>query len=300
MTKPGGPYVGIDLGGTKIEGVVLDADLQPRLRTRIPPERDKGYRHILERVRDLVASLRAEAPGVDRVGIGTPGSLSLRDGRLKNANTTCMNGERVRDDLEQALGCAVRVENDADCFALAEARLGAARDARVVFGVILGTGCGGGIVVDGELWRGHQRIAGEWGHTRIDPAGPTCWCGQRGCVEALCAGPALERQYVDARGAPCAAVEIGARARDGEAVARTVLARWVDVLGGALANVVNVLDPDAVVLGGGLSNLDVLYDGAFRDAVARRVFNDELRTPIVRNALGDSAGVIGAALLTVA
>jgi len=300
MTRPGGPYVGIDLGGTKIEGVVLDADLQPRLRTRVPTQRDKGYRHILERVRGLVTALRAEAPGVDYVGVGTPGSISLRDGRLKNANTTCMNGERVRDDLEQALGCAVRVENDADCFALAEARLGAARDGRVVFGVILGTGIGGGIVIDGELWRGHQRIAGEWGHTRIDPAGPACWCGQRGCVEALCAGPALERQYVAAGATACTAAEIGARAREGEPTARALLARWVDVLGGALANVVNVLDPDVVVLGGGLSNLECLYDPAGRDAVARRVFNDELRTPIVRNALGDSAGVVGAALLTVA
>ena len=298
MTTPAsadGPWIGIDLGGTKVEGVVLDAALRPQHRTRIPTERDRGYRHIVSRVRALVDELRPAAPGVARVGIGTPGSISLRDGRLKGANTTCMNGERVREDLEQALGCAVVVENDANCFALAEARMGAGRGARVVFGVILGTGVGGGIVIDGAVWRGHQGIAGEWGHHRIDPAGPACWCGQRGCVEAMLCGPALERQWVEAGRQALPAAEIAAL---GDARAVALLDGWAALLGRALANVVNVLDPDVVVLGGGLSNMDVCY-GRAREAVAAHVFNDELRTPIVRHALGDSAGVLGAALLTV-
>lgn len=289
-------WLGIDLGGTKIEGVVLDANFEPRLRIRVPTERERGYEHILQRVADVYRALRPHAPQATRVGVGTPGSLSLRDGRLKNSNTTCLNGRRLREDLEERLGIAVRVENDADCFALAEARAGAGREARVVFGVILGTGVGGGIVVDGQLWNGGQRIAGEWGHHRIAIDGPACYCGQRGCVETFLSGPALEAAWVAAGGSAVPAAEIGARARAGEDRAVRVLARYCEIFGRALANVVNILDPDAIVLGGGLSNLDALYREG-REAVARYVFNDELRTPILRPALGDSAGVIGAAML---
>jgi fructokinase len=294
-----GRRVGIDLGGTKIEGVVLDAALAPVVRRRVPTQRERGYEHIVGRVAALVAELRAAAPDAAVVGIGTPGSLSARDGRLKNSNTTCLNGRPLRDDLERAIGLPVRLENDANCFALAEARRGAGRGHRMVFGVILGTGVGGGIVIDGAVWSGPQHIAGEWGHHAIDPAGPACYCGRRGCVETLLSGPALEAAYVAAGGAACDAGEVGARAAAGEARAADVLGCWLDRFGRALANVVDILDPDVVVLGGGVSNLDALY-GAGRAAVARYVFNDELRTPIVRHALGDSAGVIGAALLTLA
>jgi fructokinase len=288
--------IGIDLGGTKIEGIVLDAGGCSLARERVPTERERGYDHIVARTADLVARLRPAAPGVAAVGIGTPGSISARDGTLKNSNTTCLNGRPLHADLERAIGLPVRMENDANCFAVAEAVHGAGRGHRIVFGVILGTGVGGGIVVDGRVWSGRQHIAGEWGHHRLDPAGPACYCGQRGCAEALLSGPALERAYVAAGGTAMDAAAIAARAGAGDPTAVLVLDRYLDWFGRALANLINILDPEVVVLGGGLSNLDVLYDRG-RQAVARYVFNDELRTPIVRHGLGDSAGVIGAALL---
>jgi fructokinase len=290
------PRLGIDLGGTKIEGIVL-ADGATRARKRIATEPEGGYEHVLERIAALVRELREAAPGVGEVGIGTPGSLSSRTGLLKNSNTQCLNGRPLRVDLEQRLGLAVCMENDANCFALAEATLGAGRGHDLVFGVILGTGVGGGLVFHGRCWTGPQNIAGEWGHHSIDPAGPHCYCGQNGCVESLLAGPALERSYREAGGGSIRASEIARLAAAGDATASDVLARYLARFGRALANVISILDPSIVVLGGGLSNLDVLYAQG-RDEVAARVFNDELRTPIVRHELGDSAGVIGAALLT--
>ncbi|TMB05008.1 MAG: ROK family protein, partial [Deltaproteobacteria bacterium] len=232
----------------------------------------------------------------DVVGIGTPGSLSARDGTLKNSNTTCLNGRPLHADLERRLGLRVLLENDANCFALAEARAGAGQGRAMVFGVILGTGVGGGIVHEGRIWVGPQHIAGEWGHHAIDPSGPACYCGQRGCVETMISGPALEVAYRAAGGSPATAAEVAARAAAGEPRATAVVDRYLDRFGRALANVINILDPDVVVLGGGVSRLDALYTQG-REAVARYVFNDELRTPIVPNRLGDSAGVIGAALL---
>jgi fructokinase len=296
MTGGAGPLVGIDLGGTKIEGVVLAADGTVVERRRLPTERERGYEHIVARVAALVDELRKHAAGCARVGIGTPGSLSMRDGTLKNSNTVCLNGRPLRDDLAKAIGLEVVLENDANCFALAEVRAGAARGARMAFGVILGTGVGGGIVVDGRVWTGAQHVAGEWGHHRLGDDGPACYCGQRGCVETFLSGPALERAWTEAGGDACDAASIAARASAGDARAVAVLDRYVDRFGRALANVVNILDPDVIVLGGGLSYLDVLYSRGV-DAVRRYVFNDELRTPIVRNALGDAAGVIGAAWL---
>jgi fructokinase len=296
MRHADGRCLGIDLGGTKIEGVVLGEDGKAIERRRIATEREHGYDHILDRVAGLVADLRRHVPDCERVGIGTPGSLSQSNDRLKNSNTTCLNGRPLRADLVARLGVDVRLENDANCFALAEAQQGAGRGCRLVFGVILGTGVGGGLVWDGEVWTGPQHIAGEWGHHRIDPAGTRCYCGERGCVETGLSGPALERAYADAGGAPCSPAEIAARAAAGDGRAARVLDAYVDLFGRALANVVNIVDPDVVVLGGGLSNLDVLYSRG-RAAVEHYVFNDELRTPIVRNHLGDSAGVIGAALL---
>ncbi len=288
--------IGIDLGGTKIEGIVLLADGTVAERERIPTEQEGGYDHIVERIAALIEKLRGRAGGTRRVGIGTPGSLSARDGTLKNSNTLCLNGRPLRTDLERRLGHALCVENDANCFALAEARRGAARDGEVVFGVILGTGVGGGLVMNGRVWAGPQHIAGEWGHHSIDPNGPLCYCGQRGCVEKLLAGPALEASYRDAGGGEASAPAIATRARGGDKRATATLDAYLALFGRAMANLISVLDPSIVVLGGGLSNLDVLYDQG-RDEVAARVFNDELRTPIRRNELGDSAGVIGAALL---
>ena len=291
-----GALLGIDLGGTKIEGIVLAADGTVVERRRVPTERERGYEHIVGRVAALVGDLRRHMPACERVGIGTPGSLSLRDGTLKNSNTICLNGRPLRDDLARAIGLEVVLENDANCFALAEVQAGAARGARVAFGVILGTGVGGGIVVDGRVWAGAQHVAGEWGHHRISDDGPPCYCGQRGCVETFLSGPALERAWLASGGDTSEAMSIARHAADGDGRAGALLDAYVDRFGRALANVVNILDPDVVVLGGGLSNLDVLYSRGI-EAVRRYVFNDELRTRIIRNELGDSAGVIGAAWL---
>jgi fructokinase len=288
--------IGVDLGGTKIEGIVLDAAGGELARERVSTERERGYEHIVRTVAALVSRLRRHAPEVASIGIGTPGSLSARDETLKGSNTTCLNGRPLRRDLEGAIGLPVRMENDANCFAVAEAVRGAGRGHRLVFGVILGTGVGGGIVIDGAVWSGPQHIAGEWGHHRVDPDGALCYCGRRGCVETLLCGPALARAYAAAGGGAADAEVVAARADAGDAVARDVLDRYLEWFGLALGNLVNVLDPDVIVLGGGLSNVAALYDRG-RTAVARWVFNDELRTPIVRNQLGDSAGVIGAALL---
>jgi len=288
--------IGIDLGGTKVEGVVLEEGLVPRHRVRVATERERGYAHILDRVGEVAEALRPYASEARLIAVGTPGSLSARDGTLKNSNTTCLNGRPLKADLEARLGLPVRLENDANCFALAEARHGSGRGHAVVFGVILGTGVGGGIVIEGRLWSGPQHIAGEWGHHAVDPGGPACYCGQRGCVETMLSGPALEAAYRAASGSRLPAAEVAGRATAGEAAAAAVLDRYLDRFGRALANVITILDPDVVVLGGGLSNLGALYTSG-REAVARYLFNDALSTPIVPNQLGDSAGVLGAALL---
>lgn len=289
--------IGIDLGGTKIEGILLDSEGRVKERERIPTEQAGGYAHILARIVSLVRSLEnaAGSSGL-ALGIGTPGSLSARDGRLKNSNTRCLNGQPIRQDLEDLLARSIRIENDANCFALAEARLGAGRDASCVFGVILGTGVGGGIVIGGELRTGPQHIAGEWGHHVIDAQGPPCYCGARGCVEALLSGPAFAAAHRATGGSEDDAPSIVAAARSGDPRASRSLEAWLTLYGRAMANLITILDPDAVVLGGGLSQIDELYTRG-RDAVAAAIFNDELRTPIRRHELGDSAGVIGAALL---
>jgi fructokinase len=288
--------IGIDLGGTKIEGVVLGADGQAIARRRVPTEQQRGYEHIVEATGRLTDELHALAPRCEVIGIGTPGAVSSRTGLMKNSNTACLNGRDLPGDLRRRIGLPVMVENDANCFALAEATSGAGRGARMVFGVILGTGVGGGLVVDGRLWSGPQHIAGEWGHHSIDPNGPDCYCGQRGCVESLISGPAVEAAYRARAGAAQPMDAIVTRARAGEADASAVFSAFLDRFGRALANLITILDPDVIVLGGGLSNIDELYD-AGRAAAARYVFNDELRTPILRNHHGDSAGVLGAAFL---
>lgn len=288
--------VGIDLGGTKIEGVVLDGD-RVIARERVATRQERGYDAIVATIAELVARLRLLAPGCERVGLGTPGALSSRTGAVKNSNTTCLNGRWLHRDVAERTGLEVVIENDANCFALAEAVVGAARGAEMVFGVILGTGVGGGLVLGGRVWHGRQGIAGEWGHHSIDPLGPPCYCGQRGCVEAWISGPSVVGRYREAGGDAHEMQEVVAAARRGVPLAEEHFEFFLDRFGRALANVIDVLDPEIVVLGGGLSHIDELYAGG-RSAVQRYVFNDELTTPIVRNALGDSAGVIGAALLT--
>lgn len=297
LSSPG-HRIGIDLGGTKIEGIVLDPAGQVVHRHRMATESGRGYEHILSRIEAVVERCRQVAPECTTVGIGTPGAVRA-DGTMKNCNTTCLNGRRLFDDLTRRLGVKVCIENDANCFALAEAVAGAGRGAPLVFGVILGTGVGGGIVYRGELRRGLQGIAGEWGHHGIDPAGPECYCGQRGCVERWIAGPAIEAHYAALAGLTATVPRIVEAFRAGEPVATQVMRRFIDLFGRAMANVIAILDPDVIVLGGGLSRIDELYTLG-REAIAGYVFNDELRTPLRRNRLGDSSGVIGAAMLVAA
>jgi fructokinase len=301
--------LGVDLGGTKTEAVVVrlrGEAFDVIARRRIATERDGGYAHIVARTAGLVGDVGRDAglAAAPPVGVGMPGSVSMRTGvaLVKNSNTTCLNGMPFRDDLSRALGAPIAFANDANCFALAEAAFGAARAARVAFGVILGTGVGGGVVFRGgdgrpRVWDGAQSIAGEWGHITLEPHdGPPCYCGRRGCVEQYLSGPAIERAYAERAGQRIPVHEIAARADAGDADADAVLAGAIEVFGRAIATVVNVLDPDIVVLGGGVSHLARLYTDGIA-AAARWVFNDALETRIVQHALGDSAGVLGAALL---
>jgi fructokinase len=291
--------IGIDLGGTKIEGVVLDADGKELFRKRIPTERNHGYRHILNRIKLLHDELAAAVAGRPTTfGIGTPGAISPRTGLLKNSNTVCMNGQPVKADLEKLLGRKIEIQNDANCFAMAEALLGAGRGKKLVFGVIMGTGCGGGIVHKGEVLTGPQAIAGEWGHMSIDPNGPVCYCGQRGCVETFISGGGLEKRYAEKFGAKKPLKEIVREYAAGEPQAVEFMREFFNRFGRALANLIDILDPDIVVLGGGVSNFQAIYTEGVA-AVRQYVFTDELETPIVQHQLGDSAGVLGAALVGV-
>ncbi len=288
--------IGIDLGGTKIEAVVMDGNNRILLRERRPTPQ-QGYETILVAIHDLVVSLEQRAGVSCRVGIGTPGALSRRTGNLKNSNTTCLNGKPVLADLEKMLKRRIRLSNDANCFALSEAIDGAGQGYPVVFGVIMGTGVGGGIVFNGRVHKGPQWIAGEWGHNVLEPGGPACYCGKRGCIETLISGPGLTRDYQAAGGDPTLdAKAVAARAETGDSVAGAAIERLLDRFGRALAMVINILDPHAVILGGGLSNIARLYSEGHARAAAD-VFNDELLTPILPNKFGDSSGVRGAAQL---
>jgi predicted NBD/HSP70 family sugar kinase len=281
--------IGVDLGGTKIEALALDAAGREVFRKRVLTPRG-DYAATLEAV---VALVKEIGPGT--VGVGIPGALSRVTGLVKNANSTWLIGRPLKQDLERALGHEVRLENDANCFALSEAIDGAGQGARVVFGVILGTGVGAGIVVDRHLLVGRNAIAGEWGHNPLPlPAAadlplPACYCGRSGCIETYLSGPGLERDHEALTQQKLDAREIVAL--DGEA-----LDRYIQRLARALAGVINVLDPDVIVLGGGMSNVERLYTEVPR-RWARYVFSDQVATRLVRNAHGDSSGVRGAAWL---
>jgi fructokinase len=290
--------IGIDLGGTKIEIVVLAPDGSERHRHRI--DTPHGYQASLEAIATLVRDAQARLGVTATVGIGIPGVISPATGLVKNANSIALNGHVFDRDISALLGREVRVENDANCFALSEASDGAGADHDVVFGVILGTGCGGGVVVDGKVLRGRNHVTGEWGHNPLpwprpdELPGRQCWCGHQGCLETWVAGPSLARDC-DGEGAHDAS-GIPARAAAGETRAQAALDRHADRLARGLAAVINLLDPDVIVLGGGLSNMDHLY-AALPPLVARYVFSDFVHTPIVRNRHGDSSGVRGAAWL---
>ncbi len=291
--------IGIDLGGTKIEGIVLDAQRQEHFRKRVETQQEKGYDPILNRIQDLYRELAAQIQRQPHTfGIGTPGVVSPRTGLMKNSNTLCLNGRPLKTDLERELGRKIEIQNDANCFAMAEALHGAGRGKKLVFGVIMGTGCGGGIVHQGEVITGPQAIAGEWGHMSINPDGPLCYCGQRGCVETYISGGGLEARYAEQFGAKKPFQEIVREFCAGDARVVAFMKIFFRHFGRSLANLVDVLDPDVIVLGGGVSNFDALYTEGVAE-VARYVFSDSLETPIVKHQLGDSAGVIGAALIGV-
>ena len=291
--------LGIDLGGTKIEGVVLDAGGKAIWRQRIPTEQEQGYRHVLGRIQSLHDELSRRIIGEPYVlGIGTPGAISKRTALVKNSSTLCLNGRPLRKDLEQLLGRKIEVQNDANYFALAEALHGAGQGYKLVFGAILGTGCGGGIVYKGELISGPQAIAGEWGHTSIDPNGALCFCGHRGCVETYISGSGVTARHTQRHGEVRSFAELAEDYHRQEARAVATMTAFFGDFGRAMANLINVLDPDVVILGGGLSNFDPIYSLGVAE-VSRRVFSDSVETPIVKHRLGDSAGVIGAALIGV-
>ena len=289
--------IGIDLGGTKTEGIVMDEAGKILFRERRPTPQADGYDAILKNIHALVLDLEKKADQLCRLGIGTPGAISTRTGCLKNSNTVCLNGKPIKNDLEKILARPIRLANDANCFALSEALDGAGQGAGVVFGVIMGTGVGGGIVFQGKLQEGLQHIAGEWGHNVLEADGPLCYCGKRGCVETFLSGPGLVYDWRQHHGnASLEAKNIVARAEQGDALAEAAMLRYFERFGHALSVVINILDPDVIVLGGGMSNIARLYtDG--RERIARHVFNDELRTRILPHVHGDSSGVRGAAHL---
>jgi fructokinase len=293
--------IGVDLGGTKIEAIALADGGDVRARERVATPRD-DYPGTLEAIETLVKGIETQAGERGTVGIGIPGALSPATGRVKNANSVWLNGQALDKDLEQRLERPLRFANDANCFALSEATDGAAAGARVVFGAILGTGCGGGIVVDGRVLTGPNAIAGEWGHnplpwpTADEWPGPSCYCRLTGCLETFLSGPGLARDYERAAGAEATAPEILARAEAGDPVAEAALGRYEDRLGRALCHLVNILDPDVIVLGGGLSNVTRLYRNV-PPLFARYGFSDHFATRLVPPRHGDSSGVRGAAWL---
>ncbi len=293
--------IGIDLGGSKIEVVALADDGTTLLRRRSPtPAGD--YAATLNAVADLVAITERETGTTGTVGIASPGAESTKTGLIKNSNSTVLNGRPLRRDLEQKLNREVRLENDANCFALSEAIDGAAAQARVVFGVILGTGVGGGLVIDRQVLVGRNRIAGEWGHNplpwpdRREDLNVPCYCGKTGCIERFLSGPGLARGYHAATSREVSAQDVVARAASGDEAARACLRIYQGRLARSLATIVNLFDPDLIVLGGGLSNITELY-AALPPLIAHHAFSDAIDTPIVRAAHGDSSGVRGAAWL---
>lgn len=295
--------IGIDLGGTKIEAIAIGADGQEQLRRRIPTP-PNNYAGIIGAIAELVASVEAEIGEQGTVGVGIPGALSPASGLVKNANTTCLIGKAFDRDLETALRRPVRLMNDANCFALSEAIDGSAKGVQVVFGVIVGTGCGGGTVVDGRALTGRNAIAGEWGHNPLpwpnddERPGAPCYCGRSGCIETFLSGPALARDHQTHTGDKLEPREIAARAEDPIAnqAADATLRRYEDRMARSLASIINVLDPDVVVLGGGLSNIERLYRNVPK-LWGQYTFSDEITTRLLRAEHGDSSGVRGAAWL---
>lgn len=293
---------GIDLGGTKIEGVILAADGSVVDRRRIATEREGGYEHIVNRIALLVDEMKT-ATGLrpEKIGIGTPGTIDPPTGLMKNSNTTVLNGQPLGQDLQAKIGVPVTLANDANCFAVAETLMGCVPDkmpaAQVVFGVILGTGTGGGLVINGRVLGGAQGIGGEWGHMFLDNSGGYCYCGRVGCAERILAGPSLEKYYANLSGQARTMREIVPRYRAGnDPAAKATMERWFHFFAKGISTIINVIDPDVIILGGGLGNIEELYTEAVPQVVDH-LFNPRMDTVFLRPKLGDSAGVFGAALL---
>jgi predicted NBD/HSP70 family sugar kinase len=295
---------GIDLGGTKVEGVILPShgSPQPVLRMRIDTEASKGYTHIVGQIKKLVQQMQNESEiSPQQIGFGTPGVLDPMLQTMKNCNSTALNGMPLQKDLEQELGIPVLLANDANCFALAETHWGIVKekcpDAKVVFGIIMGTGVGGGLVFNHHIWNGKHGIAGEWGHNFLDESGGPCYCGKTGCVETVISGPATEKYYQKISGEHIRLKEIYNRYRSGEKFAEQTIERLCHFFGKAVSVVVNILDPDVLVIGGGVGNIDELYTKGL-ESLKKYIFNNRVDVRILRPSLGDSAGVFGAAALT--
>ncbi|HWK06900.1 MAG TPA: ROK family protein [Puia sp.] len=297
---------GLDLGGTKIEGVILEsiANPNPIIRTRVDTEASRGYDHILGQIVKLVKEMEQKSGLSPRsIGIGTPGVLDPTLQTMKNSNTTALNGRPLSKDLEALLQIPVVLANDANCFALAETHWGVVKEeapgVRMVFGIIMGTGVGGGIVIDGKIWNGRHGIGGEWGHNFLDESGGPCYCGKTGCVETVISGPALERFYAGLTGSPIKLKEIAARHRAGSDPAATrTIERLCHFFGKGISVITNILDPDVIVIGGGVGNMDELYSLGLQD-LGKFIFNNRVETSLLKPRLGDSAGVFGAAALVV-
>jgi fructokinase len=292
--------IGIDLGGTKIEAIALDSDGSTLARERVATPR--AFRETIDAIAGLVARLESTTGRTGTVGIGIPGTVVPSTGLVKNANSTWLIGEPLPAALASALGRPVRVENDANCFALSEATDGAAAGAGVVFGVIMGTGVGGGIVLNGRVHRGRNLIGGEWGHNPLpwpsvdEVPGPPCYCGRHGCIESWISGPAVAAEFTRVTGRPVTTPDLIAAADAGDVEAGAARDRFFQRTARSLATIINLLDPDVIVLGGGMSNISGLVDAVCAE-VPRWVFSDSVTTPIVRHHHGDSSGVRGAAWL---
>lgn len=303
MKNKSAPIWGIDLGGTKIEGVILKSldDPKPVVRMRVDTGASNGYEHVVSQI-DLLVGMMKKESGLKPhcIGFGTPGVLDPFLQTMKNCNSTQLNGKPLRRDIESTLGIPVEMANDANCFALAEARWGAAAEIepkpRMIFGVILGTGVGGGIVLDNSLWNGCHGIAGEWGHNFLDESGGPCYCGKSGCVEKILSGPALQDYYYSISGSRLNLKEIVSRSETGEAAALKTIERLAHYFGKAISVVTNILDPDVIVVGGGVGNIDAIYQDGSR-SLQNFIFNNRVDVKILKPRLGDSAGVFGAAAL---
>jgi len=288
--------IGIDLGGTKTEIILINADNKEIFRKRIQTPVLSGYKAIINSVYNLIVDTACKVPSGHEytIGMGIPGSIDAKTGFVQNANTTCLIGKPLQEDIENLLRRKIEIQNDANCFTLAEAISGAGEGYGIVFGVIMGTGCGGGICIDGSVRKGNHSISGEWGHFSVDPDGAECYCGNKGCIETKISGGGVESAYYIKYGNHLTMSDIVEGYRNGESTCLSTFECFLDDFGRCLGGLISILDPDIVVLGGGLSNIPELYTKGYK-YITKYAFHGAIKTPVLKNKLGDSAGVFGAA-----